>query len=91
MCGYLKDYIKNTEVSVSWKKLNSKNKDHLGPILWIAWNKLLHLKQITLQTTDILIEVDCSSGQFKSAKLKYKEYIINAPIFSQHCKNAPNF
>ena len=28
-----------------------------------------------------LKEVDCSSGQFKSAKLKDKEYTINAPIF----------
>ena len=28
-----------------------------------------------------LIEVDCSLGQFKSAKLKDKEYIINAPSF----------
>ena len=28
-----------------------------------------------------LIEVDCSLGQFKSAKLKDKEYTINAPFF----------
>ena len=28
-----------------------------------------------------LIEVDCSLGQFKSAKLKDKVYTINAPIF----------
>ena len=28
-----------------------------------------------------LIEVDCSSGQFKSAKLKDKEYTLNAPSF----------
>ena len=28
-----------------------------------------------------LIEVDCSSCQFKSAKLKNKEYTINAPTF----------
>ena len=27
-----------------------------------------------------LIEIDCSSGQFKSAKLKVKEYNKNAPI-----------
>ena len=32
-----------------------------------------------------LIEVDCSLGQFKSAKLKDQEYAINAPI-SQYCK-----
>ena len=29
-----------------------------------------------------LIEVDCSLGQFESAKLKDKEYAINAPILS---------
>ena len=28
-----------------------------------------------------LIKVDCSPGQFKSAKLKDKEYTINGPIF----------
>ena len=33
-----------------------------------------------------LIEVDCSLGQFKSDKLKDKQFTINAPIFSQHCK-----
>ena len=42
-----------------------------------------------------LIEVGCSSGQFKSAKLKDKEYTINAPTFfttSQKRKmDAPNF
>ena len=30
-----------------------------------------------------IIEVDCSLGQFESAKLKDKEYSIN---FTQHCK-----
>ena len=33
-----------------------------------------------------LIEVDFSLGQFKSSKMKDKEYSITAPIFSQHCK-----
>ena len=32
-------------------------------------------------THSYLIEVDCSSGQFKLAKLKDKKYTINAPIF----------
>ena len=38
---------------------------------------------------------DCSLGQFKSAKLKDKEYTINAPIFYNFAKkkemDAPNF
>ena len=43
-----------------------------------------------------LIEVDCSLGQFKVAKLKDKEYDLNAPIFSQHWEkrkkmDPPNF
>ena len=42
-----------------------------------------------------LIEVDCSSGQFKSAKLKETKYAINAPIFfttyQQKRKRSPNF
>ena len=33
-------------------------------------------------TTDI----DCSSGQFKSAKLKNKEYTVNAPSFNPTLK-----
>ena len=43
-----------------------------------------------------LIEVDCSSGQFKSVKLKDKKYTINAPIFftilqKKKKMDAPNF
>ena len=43
-----------------------------------------------------LIEVDCSLGQFKSAKLKDKEYTKNAPIFfttlqKKKKMDAPNF
>ena len=40
-----------------------------------------------------LIEVDYSLGQFKSAKLKDKEYSINTPIFHKIAKkmDAPNF
>ena len=33
-----------------------------------------------------LLEVDCSLDQFKSAKLKYKKYPINAPFSSKHCQ-----
>ena len=45
-------------------------------------------KRVTIKTwTDLsndhryLIEIGCSSDQFKSAKLKDKEYTINMPIF----------
>ena len=43
-----------------------------------------------------LIEVDCSLGQFKSAKLKDKIYTINTPIFFTTLKkkkeiDAPKF
>ena len=43
-----------------------------------------------------LIEVDGSSGQFKSAQLKDKEYTINAPSFDTTLPNkkeidAPSF
>ena len=34
---------------------------------------------MTTSNQRYLIEVDCSLGQFKSAKLKDKEYTINAP------------
>ena len=42
------------------------------------------------------MEVDCSLGQFKSAKLKDKEYTKNAPIFFTTLQkkkklDAPNF
>ena len=37
-----------------------------------------------------LIEVDCSAGQFKSAKLEDKEYNINVASFSKHCKKEIN-
>ena len=43
------------------------------------------LASITLMSREAvhhryLIEVDCSSGQFKSTKLKDKEYTLKAPI-----------
>ena len=41
---------------------------------------------IPLSNLRYLIEVDCSLDKFKSAKLKDKEYTINAPNFSQQCK-----
>ena len=44
--------------------------------------------------SQISIRVDCSSSQFKSAKLKGKEYTIksiNATSFWEHCKKERNW
>ena len=54
-------------------------------ILKMKWN-VFNWTQVHRQDHRYLIEEDCSLGQFRSAKLKDKQYTINAPIFSQHCK-----
>ena len=58
--------------------------------------KELTLKKLTQSGVGhkYIIEVDCSWDQFKSYKLKDKEYSINAPIFFtslQKKMDAPNF
>ena len=51
-----------------------------------AFQKLFYFSFFASLHNRYVTEVDCSSGQFKSAKLKDKEYTINAPIFTQYCK-----
>ena len=45
-----------------------------------------HCKNMHCFSHRYLMEVDCSLGQFKSTKLKDKEYTINAQSSAQHCK-----
>ena len=46
----------------------------------------LKIKQQEVSKTDVSNSGRLLPGQFKSFKLKDKEYTINAPIFSPHCK-----
>ena len=45
-----------------------------------------HVLSFVINIHRYLIEVDCSLGQFKSAKLKDKEHTVNAPFFHSIAK-----
>ena len=77
---------------------DTQNQQSEGPLCgggeWVEWPHFF--RRLMRCRHRYLKEVDCSSGQFKSAKLKDEEYAIHAPFFFTTLQkkekiDAPNF